>query len=64
MASQPLFATLASRALDHQKPTRSARPRFRRRTARVGQLVAGRDPKAPAGAGELGPDRPHRDLKV
>lgn len=70
MASGPLFAALASRALDHQKPTRSGRPRFRRRTARLGQLAARRDPQAPAGASEMGPGRPRRkeqparDLKV
>lgn len=54
MASAPLFAALALRALDHQEE--AARPGRRR----LRWLVARQDPKAPMRAAEEGLDRPHR----
>jgi hypothetical protein len=52
MPSGPLLAALAVRAIDEQEAARSRRPRPRRLTARLGQLAARRDLKAPVGAGE------------
>ena len=51
MASAPLFAALALRALDHQEAARPRRRRFR-------WLAARQDPKAPMRAAEEGLDRP------
>jgi hypothetical protein len=60
MASGPLFAALASRALAHQEATRPGRRRFRWLAAYPGQLPARQDPKAPMRAAEERLDRPHR----
>ena len=59
MASGPLLAVLAARALDHQEAPRSRRRRRRRLAARLGQLTLRQAPKATVGAGEEGLDRPH-----
>ena len=60
MPSGPLFASLASRALDHQEAASSGRRRFRRLAARLSKLAERQEPKAPLAAGQRGLDRPHR----
>lgn len=60
MASGPLFAALASRALDHQEAARPGHRRFRWLAARLDQLATRQDPTAPMRAAEEQLDRPHR----
>jgi hypothetical protein len=60
MASGPLFAALASRALDHQEAARPEHRRFRWLAARLDQLATRQDPTAPMRAAEERLDRSHR----